>query len=50
MDRELMLALKKFREQYPWISTGDMQTFVLAFTAGWEARQKEIEYTEAITV
>ena len=39
MDKELNQALKDFKKQFPYITSADMQTFIL----GWKARDKYID-------
>jgi hypothetical protein len=34
-ERDIAYALRAFRKQYPSVTTGDLQTFVIAFQMGY---------------
>lgn len=47
MEKDLndlcMEELDKFRKQYPLADSGDIQTFIIGFTAGYNSQNKQKE-------
>jgi hypothetical protein len=43
MEKACSEALTEFRKQYPSSTSGDLQTFVIAFKLGWESSRGDYE-------